>query len=271
MPENRIDQTFARLTAGGRKALMPYVTAGFPNLDVTAELLIRMPEAGASVIELGIPYSDPIADGPVIQASFTRALEAGLHVNDIFEMVRRVRPNVGAPILSMVSFSIVYRIGVARYIARAAEAGIDGLIIPDLSLEEAPAIAGQTAAAGLRLAMLVAPTSSPDRFERIARTSQGFIYYVSVAGTTGERDRLPADLSANVSRLREIGGKPVCVGFGVGRAEHVRQVCAVADGAIVGSAIVRRLTTAVDAGAAPALLVQHVTDFVRELARGCEP
>jgi tryptophan synthase alpha chain len=268
MRGNRIDQTFAELAAAGRKAVMPYVTAGFPNLDVTAELLSRMPSAGASVIELGIPYSDPIADGPVIQASFTRALEAGVRMDGIFDMVQRVRTRVAAPILSMVSFSIVYRVGVERYIARAAQSGLDGLIIPDLSLEEAPSIAEQTAAAGLRLAMLVAPTSSADRFEKIARISQGFIYYMSVAGTTGERDRLPPELPANVQRLRQIGAKPVCVGFGISRPEHVRQVCAVADGAIVGSAIVRRITAAVDAGATAKGIVDQATDFVRELAGG---
>jgi len=248
MPENRIDATFARLRAAGDKALMPYLTAGFPDLDVTADLLVRVSQAGASVIELGIPYSDPIADGPVIQESFTRVLAGGLRVQDVFDMVRRVRADVAAPILSMVSFSIVHRIGVADYVRQAADVGFDGLILPDLSLEEAPDIAEQTASAGLRLAMLVTPTSSPDRFERIARISQGFVYYVSVAGITGERDRLPPALRDNVRRLRQIGGKPVCVGFGIAGPKHVRQVCQVADGVIVGSAIVRRITAAADAG-----------------------
>ncbi len=270
MPNHRIDQTFSQLSAAGRKALMPYVTAGFPNLDVTADLLIHLPAAGASVIELGIPYSDPVADGPVIQASFTRALDAGLRVDDIFRTVQRVRSKVTAPILSMVSFSIVYRMGVDRYFARAAEAGLDGLIVPDLSLEEAPAIAERASAAGLKLAMLVAPTSSPDRFERIAKLSQGFIYYVAVAGTTGERDQFPPELADNVRRLRQIGGKPVCVGFGVSRPEHVRQVCRVADGAIVGSAIVRRIASAVDSGASNDQTVAQVAAFVRELAQGLE-
>jgi tryptophan synthase alpha chain len=229
-----------------------------------------MPSAGASVIELGVPYSDPIADGPVIQESFTRALAAGLRVQDIFDTVRKVRPKVTAPILSMVSFSIVYRTGVDRYLDQAAEAGLDGLILPDLSLEEAPAIADRTAAAGLRLAMLVAPTSSPDRFDRIAQISQGFVYYVSVAGTTGERTTLPPELTENVRRLRQIGGKPVCVGFGISRPEHVRQVCQVADGAIIGSAIVRRMTTAVDDGDAPEAVVTRTVDVIRDLARGLE-
>lgn len=268
MRENRIDQTFERLAAGGGKALMPYVTAGYPDLGVTAELLERLPAAGASVIELGVPYSDPIADGAVIQESFSRALARGLRVRDIFSTVGKVRPKVSAPILSMVSFSIVHRIGVGAYIQQAAEAGFDGLILPDLSLEEAPDIAEQTAQAGLRLVMLVAPTSSQDRFERIARISQGFVYYMSVAGTTGERDQLPAELPDNVRRLREIGRKPVCVGFGISKPEHVRQVCTLADGAIVGSAIVRRITTAIDQGAAPKEIVSQATDFVRHLATG---
>ncbi|MBN1346949.1 MAG: tryptophan synthase subunit alpha [Phycisphaerae bacterium] len=266
--DNRIDTTFARLAERRHKALMPYITAGYPDLDATAKLLVEMPKAGASVIELGFPYSDPIADGPVIQESFTRALAAGLLVGDIFETVRKVRQDVQAPIVAMLSFSIVYRIGVETFLTRAAEAGFDGLIVPDLSLEEAPDIAGQASAAGLRLVMLAAPTSSPDRFRRIAEISQGFVYYIAVAGTTGERDKLPDDLAENVRRLREIGGKPVCVGFGVSRPEHVRQVCQVADGAIVGSAIVRRVTEAVDGKATTSTLVDGVTDFVRQLATG---
>ncbi len=268
MTDNRINTTFASLTASGGKALMPYVTAGYPNLETTGRLLQAMPEAGASVIELGFPYSDPIADGPVIQESFHRALTAGLHVDDVFRQVASVRNGVDAALIAMVSFSIIYRIGVDRFIARAAESGFDGLIIPDLSLEEAPSVAEQTARAGLCLVMLAAPTSSPERFERLGRISQGFVYYIAVAGTTGERDQLPADLVDNVRRLREIGGKPVCVGFGVSRPEHVRTVCQVADGAIVGSAIVRRITAGVDAGDAAEAIVESVSAFVAELAGG---
>lgn len=268
MPDNRIDNTFASLAASGGKALMPYITAGYPDIETTARLLQAMPQAGASVIELGFPYSDPIADGPVIQESFNRALGAGLHVDDIFRQVASVRDRVDAALIAMVSFSIVYRIGVERFIARAAESGFDGLIIPDLSLEEAPAIAEQTARAGLCLVMLAAPTSSPERFERFGRISQGFVYYIAVAGTTGERDQLPSDLVENVQRLREIGGKPVCVGFGVGKPEHVRTVCQVADGAIVGSAIVRRITAGIDAGDSSETIVKSVTSFVAELAGG---
>lgn len=268
MTGNRIDSTFNRLAADGGKALMPYLTAGYPNLDVTAELLVKFPRAGASVIELGIPYSDSIADGPVIQESFSRVLGGGLRVRDIFKTVARVRQDVSAPILSMVSFSIVHRIGTEAYIEQAVEAGFDGLIVPDLSLEEAPRIAELTASAGIHLVMLVTPTSSADRFERIARISQGFVYYVSVAGTTGERDRLPPELPDNVRRLRDIGDKPVCVGFGIGKPEHVAEVCRVADGAIVGSAIVRRLTSAIDQDASDDEIIRQATDFVSHLATG---
>ncbi len=271
MVDNRIDTTFSTLAHGSRKALMPYITAGYPDLEVTAQLLRALPEAGASVIELGIPYSDPIADGPVIQESFSRVLARGMRVRDVFDMVRDVREDVAAPIVGMLSFSIVYRIGVECFLRHCVEIGLDGLIIPDLSLEEAPNVAGQTSAMGLRLVMLTAPTSSPERFARIAEISQGFVYYIAVAGITGERDALPPDLPANVRRLHEIGRKPVCVGFGISKPEHVRQVCGVADGAIVGSAIVRRMTEAIDGGASRDDIVAQTLDFVRELATGLEP
>ncbi len=262
---NRIDRAFERLAGNGRKGLLPYVTAGYPDLKTTAELLRSFDKLGVTAVELGIPYSDSIADGPVIQSSFYRALDAGLRIGQIFDMVARVRQQIELPLLSMVSFSIVRRIGVDNYLDRARQVGCDGLIIPDLSLEEAPQVADQVAAAGLRLSMLVAPTSPVARREQIARLSTGFVYYISVTGITGERDQLPPEMVANVAELRRLAGKPVCVGFGISRPDHVRMVCQSADGAIVGSAIVRRITEAIDAGLDRQATVDRLTQFVGQL------
>ncbi|MBN1490764.1 MAG: tryptophan synthase subunit alpha [Phycisphaerae bacterium] len=265
---NRIDQKFSALTAAHAKGLLPYITAGFPSLAATAEVLRRVDALGVAGVEVGFPYSDSIADGPVIQTSFTRALERNLKVDEVFRTIAEVRRTVTMPLVAMVSFSIVTRIGVDRFFERASAAGFDGLIMADLSLEEAPRVAEQAAARHLRLIMLTAPTSSAERRERIARIATGFIYYMSVAGTTGERDRLPDDLIDNVRQLREIGRKPVVVGFGISRPEHVRSVCSVADGVIVGSAIVRRMLDVVDAGGDECAVADAVEACVRDLLTG---
>jgi len=266
---NRIDAKFARLAAEARKGLLPYVTAGFPSLEATAEILRRMDRLGVAGVEVGFPYSDSIADGPVIQTSFTRVLERGQKVSEILDAIREVRPAIDVPLVAMLSFSIVNRIGVDRFFEQAAVAGFDGLIIPDLSLEEAADVAARAAARDLRLILLTAPTSPRERRETVARLSTGFVYYMSVAGTTGERDRLPDDLAENVRQLRLAAGKPVVVGFGVSRPEQVRAVCSVADGAIVGSAIVRRMLEAADApGATPASVADAVESFTSDLMSG---
>ena len=262
---NRIDERFTQLTRDGRKGLWPYITAGYPDLETTARLLEALDGLGVAGVELGFPYSDPVADGPVIQTSFSRALAGGLTLESIFKTVRAVRSTVRMPLLAMVSFSIVYRVGVERFLERAAEAGFDGLIVPDLSLEEADGTARAVERVGLRMVMLVAPTTSPERRERIASLSSGFVYYLSVSGITGERDQLPADLVANVERLRSVSGQPVCVGFGISKPDHVRRVCAAADGAIVGSAIVRRITDAIDRKVRPDGIVEEITVFVTDL------
>jgi tryptophan synthase alpha chain len=265
---NRIDRALAALAANGSKGLLPYVTAGLPDLETTRNLLVALADAGVAAVELGFPYSDSVADGPTIQSSFARVLERGIRVRDIFAMVRRFRERCELPLLGMLSYSIVYRVGLDRFLQTAAECGIDGLILPDLSLEEAPRIAEAVAGAGLVLPMLVSPISSTDRRERIARTCSGFVYYMSVTGITGERDRLPPELVDNVRALRESSGKPVVVGFGISTAEQVRQVCSVADGAIIGSALVRRIMDAQDRGADADQIVHTATDAVRDWMTG---
>ncbi len=262
---NRIDAAFARLQQAGRKGLWPYVTAGYPDLETMEALLEAFNRLGVAGVEVGIPYSDPVADGPVIQTSYSRVLDTGITLADIFERIRAVRATVTMPMLAMVSFSIVHRVGVDAFVGQAAEAGFDGLIIPDLSLEEADDTARRVAAGGLRLSMLVAPTTSAERRDRIAALSTGFVYYLSVSGITGERAALPADLTANVERLRAASGRPVCVGFGIATPEHVERVCTVADGAIVGSAIIRRITDLLDRRSMRGRLVDEITAFVAQL------
>lgn len=265
---NRIDKALSSLAAANRKGLLPYVTAGLPDLATSERILEALAAEGVTAVELGFPYSDSIADGPVIQNSFTRVLERGVRVRDILAMVARFRKRCELPLLGMLSFSIVYRIGPERFLGMCRDAGIDGLILPDLSLEEAPQIARQVQEAGLRLPMLVSPASPEERRRQIAALSSGFVYYMSVTGITGERKELPPELVTNVRELREATGRPVIVGFGISTPEHVRMVCSVADGAIIGSALVRRIIQAEDAGQGPDGIVRVASAAVREWMTG---
>jgi len=261
---NRIDRTFRRARAENRAAFMPFITAGDPDLETTAAIIEELARRGADLVELGIPYSDPVADGPTIQASYVRALDAGFKVVEVFAMVRRLRERCSIPILTMVSFSIVTRIGPENYFKQAADAGVDGVIIPDLPADEGRAIARMAGAAGLHPVFLVAPTTPPERMKQIVRLSRGFIYYISVAGITGARNDLPTDIADHISRLRQRTNKPVAVGFGISRPEHVRAIARIADGAIVGSAIVKRIHAL--AHLPRPELISQVGDFVASLA-----
>ena len=261
---NRLVRTFAELRASGRRALMPFLTAGYPDLDTTAALLDDLEARGVPVCELGIPFSDPIADGPTIQASFTDALAAGVRSDAVFDMVRRYRAGGGEMALAaMVSFSIVFRHGVEAYAADAARAGFDALIVPDLPMDELDALEPAADASHLPVVLLIAPNTPPPRRLEIARRSRGFIYFISVAGITGERDELPAETIAAVAELRKHVATPVCVGFGISRPEMVAGVCEVADGAIVGSAIIHRIADARPGGRDA--VVARVGQFVDEL------
>ena len=244
---NRIDALFSRLKSEGRRALMPFVTAGDPDLPTTSALIAEMIARGAQMVEVGIPYSDPIADGPVIAASYHRALGRGIKLDQIFQMLRSLRaetaggPSASAPFVTMVSYAIVLRRGVDRYLGEAVAAGVDGLIVPDLPVEEAEGLCRKATELDLRLIQLITPTTPRDRAVRIARATTGFIYYVSVAGITGERTTLPPDLAENVAWLRTQTELPICIGFGISLPEHIRTLAPVADGLIIGSALVRRL------------------------------
>jgi tryptophan synthase alpha chain len=259
----KIDDLFSTLRREKRKALMPFVTAGDPDLEFTAAVLNEMVGRGCHLFEVGIPYSDPIADGPVIQASYTRALQHKIKLADILKTLGDLAPKVDAPLVTMVSYAIVYRHGAERYVDDVCQRGIAGLIVPDLPVEESAALANICKVRGASLIQLVTPTTPRDRAVRIAETSTGFLYYVSVAGITGERTALPQELVENVGWLRTQTDLPICIGFGISQPEHVKLLAPVADGLIVGSAIVRRIATAAERPREQVL--REVGDYVSTL------
>lgn len=266
---NPIDALFQRLRSQQRKAFMPFLTAGDPDLETTAKLAHEVARRGAALIEIGFPYSDPIADGAIIQASYTRALNKGLKVDQIFTLIRQLaqqEPFKGGavPLVGMVSYSLVHHRGPDKFLALAAEAGLSGAIVPDLPIEEAEDLAQRANARNFKLIQLVTPTTPRDRATRIARISTGFLYCVSVVGITGERQQLPPELLEQLRWLRTQTDLPLCVGFGVSKPEHVRMLAPAADGVIVGSALVRRLEQlgekSIDA------IVREIGDQVQALA-----
>ena len=272
-PMNRIDNLFSRLRSERRRALMPFVTAGDPELSTTAMLIGELVNRGAHLIEVGIPYSDPIADGPVIAASYHRALEHGVKVAHIFQTLRTLRAEGTArfnetPLVSMVSYAIIHRLGPERYLNEAATAGLDGLIVPDLPVEESHALMEKATRRGLKLIQLITPTTPRERAIEIARSTTGFVYYVSVAGITGERKSLPSELVEAVGWLRTQTDLPICIGFGISGPDQVRQLAPVADGLIIGSAIVRRLAEAINRPRTE--VVREIGQFIGELVKVLE-
>lgn len=239
-----IDQLFVRLRAEGRKAFMPFITAGDPSVAFTCKVLQLLDRLGCSMAEVGIPYSDPMADGPVIQASYTRALNHKVKLAEIFGGMASLEKSLSMTLVSMVSYAIIHRVGPEKYIDDAIKAGFSGAIVPDLLVEESSALSKLCNQRNFNLIQLVTPTTPQERALRIAEQSSGFLYFVSVTGITGERTELPADLVDRVSWLRERSALPICIGFGISRPEHVKLLAPVSDGVIVGSAIVRMMENA---------------------------
>jgi tryptophan synthase alpha chain len=268
MPENRLSTRLSQAAAAGEKCLIPYLTGGYPDINTTVELLLRCDRIGCQAIELGIPFSDSVADGPVIQESFYRALDAGFRVGTLFDAVAAVRERVSAGLLAMVSMSVVRRWGVDEFARRAAENGFDGLIVPDVPVDECESLSGAAAGHGLHNVLMAAPTSSPRRREWIARRSTGFIYLIAAKGITGQRDNLAVELDQSVASMRAAASLPVMVGFGIHSPEQVRQVCGIADGAIVGSAIIRHLSGCVDRRCSLSEAVDSVGGFIETLYAG---
>jgi tryptophan synthase alpha chain len=241
MPKGRIAGVFSGLRATGARAFMPFVVAGDPDLATTARVIETLDGAGCQLCEVGFPFSDPVADGPVIQAAFTRALQRGIRVDDIFRMVGEVAGRIHMPLIGMVSYTLVHRRGLEPFVEQAAAAGFAGLIVPDLPGEEAAELAGVCDRLGLDLIPLVTPTTAPERAARICTGARGFIYCVAVAGVTGERSSISAGLGQQMEQLRKLTPLPLCAGFGISTPEQARLLREIADGVIVGSAVTRRM------------------------------
>lgn len=245
---------------------MPYLTAGDPNLATTGQLLPVIEHAGGSICELGFPFSDPIADGPIIQDSMTHALSIGVKPRAIFELVAQQRARLNLGLVAMVSYSIVHRMGVREFIKDAVDAGFDGFIFPDLPVEEAGSARDATGKAGAVLSFLIAPTTTYQRARLIAQSCSGFIYLLARAGLTGESRQLPPDLGHRINQIRQVSDLPIAVGFGVSNAQQVSQVVQLADAAIVGSAIMRRIAPL--RGQSDQAICVDIQTFVRELVQG---
>lgn len=268
---SRITETFTRLKSAGQMAFMPFITVGDPDLATTRHLIRELARRQVDLIEVGFPYSDPIADGPVIQASYTRALNQRVRVADIFQTIATVTAEGEAeglripPLVAMVSYALIYRAGVSKFIQQAQQAGFAGLIVPDLPADEAADLSSHCQTAGLDLIPLLAPTTSAERALRILQSAMGFVYCISVAGTTGARAELPAALHEQLQWLKTQTALPLAVGFGVSRPEQVQPLRGLADGIIVGSALVRYLAAITEEGLAPELAIENAGLFVADM------
>jgi len=262
----RLQDAFAQCKSEGRRAVSPFITAGDPDSETTVATLKSIFAAGATCCELGVPYSDPIADGAVIQSSYTRALNAGMNLKKMFGIVSKLRETCEMPLLAMVSYSLIFRSGIEAFVKRGEASGLAGFVVPDLPLEESDDLDAHCRQSGLALVRLVSPTTPPERAREIARRSTGFLYCVSVAGVTGERTALPDGLIDRIKWLRQESDVPILVGFGISSADQAREVAAVADGVIVGSAVVRCLEQAKDAESMP----NAAGSFVQELVKACQ-
>ena len=258
---NRIENRFLDLRSRDKKAFIAFVTAGDPALETTERLVLAFEKSGVDIVELGVPFSDPLADGPTIQAASQRALRNGVTVEKIFESVRRIRRHSEIPLALMVYYNIIFHYGENAFVAAAKGAGVDGLVFPDLPPEEAEGLILAAREAEISTVFFISPTTTRERMKKIISASTGFIYYVSITGVTGARQSLPAAMLNHVKAVKRLTDKPVCVGFGVSTAEQVKAVTQVADGVIVGSAIIKEI----EKHEGRDDLVASVSDFVKSL------
>jgi len=258
MSGNRIDETFARLKTQGRSGLIPFLAAGDPSLEVTESLVYEFEARGADLVELGVPFSDPLADGVVNQRAYQRALESGASLPRILESVARIRRRSEIPIVLMSYINPIHRFGLQRFPSAARDVGVDGLIVSDCPPEEMGELQIALEGAGVHPILLIAPTSPPRRISLIGAKGRGYIYYVSLRGVTGPRDRLPDDLAAGIRRVRALTDTPLAVGFGISTPAQARAVSELADAVIVGSAVV----ATVEQSLGTPQLAARVGDFV---------
>ncbi|MBI3603175.1 MAG: tryptophan synthase subunit alpha [Nitrospirae bacterium] len=264
---NRLERKFGDLRAKGEKALIAYIMAGDPSLHETEALVLQLEQSGADIIELGVPFSDPIADGPVIQKAAERALRSGTSLRKILQTVASLRSKTQIPLVLMAYYNTIYALGEAAFCKRAVEAGVDGVIVPDMPPEEAGPLEAVAEQTGLQTIFLLAPTSTPARRTVVARRSRGFLYYVSLTGITGAKLTNLAEVRRNVAKIRRATDVPVAVGFGIATPQDAAQVAGIADGVIVGSAIVRQVGEHQhDPG-----LPERVGRFVRSLKAAIAP
>ena len=260
---NRIDQKFIKLKQAKKKAFIAFITAGDPDLQTTEELVLELEKSGADIVELGVPFSDPLADGPTIQAASYRSLQKGTTLAKILATVKRIRQSSDIPIALMTYYNPVFHFGEKDFIAQAKAAGVDGVIIPDLPIEEAGDLRRFATEAEVSTIFFVAPTTTAERLKPVLQAATGFIYYVSVAGVTGGRQAIPSQVVSKIRLVKALTDKPVCVGFGVSTPEQARVLSRIADGVIVGSAIVNE----VQKHAGHKDLAARVGAFVRTLVR----
>jgi len=264
---SRIAETFANLRRDRRPGLVTYTTAGDPDLGRSADILKSLDRAGADVLEVGVPFSDPLADGPVIQRATERALAAGTTLAGVLDLVKSVRDDVKAPIVIFSYANPLLRMGLAEFARRAAAAGVDGVLALDLPIEEADEFRSALAAHGLDTIFLLSPTTTDARIKKAAELGRGFLYGISRLGVTGARDRVASGAEAMVRRIRQHTTMPIALGFGISRPEHVAEVGLYADAAVVGSALVSLIA---EASGSPRLLEQ-VESYVRDLKNACVP
>jgi len=267
---DRVGLAFKRLSDEDRGGLVTFITAGDPDLETSQNLMERLPDSGADIIELGMPFSDPMADGPAIQAASLRALANGASSRKTLDMVARFRrSNDQTPVILMGYFNPIYQYGTARFVTDAVESGVDGLILVDLPPEEDDELCDPARTAGLHWVRLVTPTSDEKRLKTVLKNSSGFVYYVSIAGITGTRSAAVSTVGDAAARLRSHTDLPIAVGFGINTPDQVRDTVEVADGAVVGSAIIREIEKNLDdTGAARPELLENVLSLVKILAEG---
>jgi tryptophan synthase alpha chain len=264
---SRIASRFAELRALNRAGFIPFITAGDPDLETSFEILENLPAAGADIIELGVPFSDPMADGPAIQASSMRALKAGMSLKKTLGLVERFRARDDVtPIVLMGYYNPIHAYGAEHFLRDAGHAGVDGLIIVDLGPEEDGALRHEAARAELDIVRLATPTTDDKRLQTVLEGASGFLYYVSVAGVTGTKTFTAADVGAAIARIRAVSSLPCAVGFGIRSPERAAEIAGIADAAVVGSAIVMRIEEALRQGRPRGALVEDALSFCRELS-----
>lgn len=246
MKKSKITETFKRLKKAGGKAFVPYIMAGDPYLERTKEIVLMLEECGADIVELGVPFTDPLADGPTIQRASERALKEGVTLKKVIAFVKDLRETTQIPIALMTYYNPVFKYGEEKFVNDAKDAGVDGVIVPDLPPDEAENLIKLSRKVNLDTIFLLAPTSTEDRIKKVVKASKGFIYYVSITGITGARLLFDGSIEALISEIRKYTDRPVAVGFGVSTPEESSAVARVSDGVIVGSAIVKRLNESPD-------------------------